>query len=58
MKTGENVTFKTVLAGPQGSILLFVLTLHTAQQFCGINAVFYYSTYFFAGVVDDPLVGR
>lgn len=27
------------------------------QQLCGINAVFYYSTSFFEGVIDDPLVG-
>lgn len=28
-----------------------------AQQLCGINAVFYYSTEFFTGVINDPLVG-
>jgi SP family facilitated glucose transporter-like MFS transporter 3 len=28
-----------------------------AQQFSGINAVFYYSGLFFEGVIDNPLVG-
>jgi SP family facilitated glucose transporter-like MFS transporter 3 len=27
------------------------------QQFCGINAVFYYSTSFFQGIIDNPLIG-
>lgn len=30
------------------------VVLHLAQQFCGINAVFYYSTMFFSGVVANP----
>ena len=33
------------------------LALQMGQQLCGINAVFYYSTSFFEGVIDDPLVG-
>jgi SP family facilitated glucose transporter-like MFS transporter 3 len=28
-----------------------------AQQLCGIHAVFYYSTAFFEGVIENPLVG-
>lgn len=31
--------------------------LQAAQQLCGINAVFYYSTSFFEGVIDNPLIG-
>ena len=33
------------------------LILQMGQQLCGINAVFYYSTSFFEGVIDNPLVG-
>ena len=33
------------------------LVLQLGQQLCGINAVFFYSTSFFEGVLDDPLVG-
>ena len=33
------------------------VVLHMCQQFCGINAVFYYSTDFFRGVIADPLLG-
>ena len=53
----KEVSVRQLLAGEHGRTFLFVITLHVAQQFCGINAVFYYSTYFFAGVVEDPLVG-
>jgi SP family facilitated glucose transporter-like MFS transporter 3 len=33
------------------------VTLQMAQQLCGINAVFYYSTTFFEGVISNPLLG-
>jgi MFS transporter, SP family, solute carrier family 2 (facilitated glucose transporter), member 3 len=39
------------------NLLLSALALQMAQQFSGINAVFYYSTSFFQGVIDNPLVG-
>jgi SP family facilitated glucose transporter-like MFS transporter 3 len=38
-------------------LLCSSLVLQMAQQFSGINAVFYYSTAFFEGVIEDPLVG-
>lgn len=38
-------------------LLQAVLLLQMGQQLCGINAVFYYSTSFFDGVIDDPLLG-
>jgi SP family facilitated glucose transporter-like MFS transporter 3 len=38
-------------------LLISALTLQMAQQFSGINAVFYYSTSFFEGVIDNPLIG-
>ena len=33
------------------------LVLQMAQQLCGINAVFYYSTMFFDGLIENPLLG-
>ena len=38
-------------------LLTSAIVLQVSQQFSGINAVFYYSTSFFEGVIDDPLVG-
>lgn len=38
-------------------LLIASLFLQMAQQLCGINAVFYYSTMFFDGVISNPLVG-
>jgi SP family facilitated glucose transporter-like MFS transporter 3 len=38
-------------------LFLACVGLHLAQQFCGINVVFYYSTSFFEGFIDRPLVG-
>ena len=38
-------------------LVTVAVVLHLCQQFCGINAVFYYSTDFFRGVIDDPLMG-
>lgn len=38
-------------------LLASSLVLQLSQQLCGINAVFYYSTTFFEGVIDNPLVG-
>lgn len=38
-------------------LLVCSLVMHASQQLCGINAVFYYSTDFFRGVMKDPVVG-
>ena len=38
-------------------LLVCSLVLQMAQQLCGINAVFYYSTMFFEGLIDSPLLG-
>lgn len=38
-------------------LLISSFVLHAGQQLSGCNAVFYYSTLFFEGVVDKPLVG-
>ncbi|GKY96641.1 hypothetical protein MPSEU_000623700 [Mayamaea pseudoterrestris] len=39
------------------TLLISALVLQVGQQFSGVNAVFYYSTAFFEGVIDNPLVG-
>lgn len=39
------------------TLLTSALFLQVAQQFSGINAVFYYSTDFFDGIIANPLVG-
>ena len=38
-------------------LLFSAMALHVGQQLCGINAVFYYSTMFFEGVISNPLLG-
>eukprot|EP00559_Dactyliosolen_fragilissimus_P003425 CAMPEP_0184858844 /NCGR_PEP_ID=MMETSP0580-20130426/3880_1 /TAXON_ID=1118495 /ORGANISM="Dactyliosolen fragilissimus" /LENGTH=714 /DNA_ID=CAMNT_0027355169 /DNA_START=2155 /DNA_END=4299 /DNA_ORIENTATION=- len=38
-------------------LVISCLVLQMSQQLCGINAVFYYSTSFFEGVIDNPLDG-
>lgn len=38
-------------------LLMSAIILQMGQQFSGINAVFYYSTSFFEGVIDNPLLG-
>jgi SP family facilitated glucose transporter-like MFS transporter 3 len=38
-------------------LLVAAIGLQMSQQLCGINAVFYYSTAFFEGILDSPLLG-
>jgi SP family facilitated glucose transporter-like MFS transporter 3 len=38
-------------------LVVSAVVLQLGQQLSGINAVFYYSTSFFEGVIADPLVG-
>jgi SP family facilitated glucose transporter-like MFS transporter 3 len=38
-------------------LLVCSLFLQMAQQLSGINAVFYYSTMFFDGLIESPLLG-
>lgn len=38
-------------------LLVCSLVLQMAQQLSGINAVFYYSTMFFEGLIESPLLG-
>eukprot|EP00607_Mallomonas_marina_P007570 CAMPEP_0182417398 /NCGR_PEP_ID=MMETSP1167-20130531/1863_1 /TAXON_ID=2988 /ORGANISM="Mallomonas Sp, Strain CCMP3275" /LENGTH=583 /DNA_ID=CAMNT_0024590937 /DNA_START=313 /DNA_END=2064 /DNA_ORIENTATION=- len=38
-------------------LVVSCLVLQMAQQLCGINVVFYYSTSFFKGLIDDPAQG-
>lgn len=38
-------------------LLISILILQIAQQLCGINAVFYYSTSIFQGIISNPMIG-
>lgn len=38
-------------------LVVSCFVLQSVQQLCGINAVFYYSTSFFEGVIPNPLIG-
>lgn len=57
--TSTQGTLASDLLGESSTRPLFVacIALQMSQQLCGINAVFYYSTTFFEGVIDDPSVG-
>jgi len=38
-------------------LVVSCFVLQSVQQLCGINAVFYYSTSFFDGIIPNPLIG-
>jgi SP family facilitated glucose transporter-like MFS transporter 3 len=38
-------------------LVISAIVLQMGQQLCGINAIFYYSTSFFEGVINDPVMG-
>jgi MFS transporter, SP family, solute carrier family 2 (facilitated glucose transporter), member 3 len=56
-QTDSDVLREMLTHPPLRSRLVSSLMLQMAQQLCGINAVFYYSTSFFEGVIDNPLAG-
>ena len=57
-KTSQSDILSEMVRHSKIKLLLFsALVLQMGQQFSGINAVFYYSTTFFEGVIDNPLVG-
>ena len=56
--TSSGVAFVVMLKDTRiRKLLVCSLILQMAQQLCGINAVFYYSTMFFDGLIEDPLIG-
>lgn len=56
--TSSGIAFVAMLMDRQiRRLLICSLVLQMAQQLSGINAVFYYSTMFFEGVIDSPLMG-
>jgi len=58
MNTDILSALKNVYGNEKAKPLLFsAVALHVAQQLCGINAVFYYSSMFFEGVIANPLLG-
>jgi MFS transporter, SP family, solute carrier family 2 (facilitated glucose transporter), member 3 len=57
-KSSQLEVLKDMWAKPKlRKLLISSLVLQISQQLSGINAVFYYSTSFFEGVIESPLVG-
>jgi len=57
-KDDSGMAFISMLMDTQvRRLLICSLVLQMAQQLSGINAVFYYSTMFFDGLIDNPLLG-
>jgi MFS transporter, SP family, solute carrier family 2 (facilitated glucose transporter), member 3 len=57
-QTSQMAVLQEMLGQPKiRALLLSSVVLQLSQQLSGINAVFYYSTSFFEGIIDNPLVG-
>lgn len=55
---GSDIGFLSMLRNKNIRLLVVsCVVLQMSQQLCGINAVFYYSTSIFKGVITNPLVG-
>mmetsp|Transcript_19504 Transcript_19504/g.44015 ORF Transcript_19504/g.44015 Transcript_19504/m.44015 type:complete len:680 (+) Transcript_19504:93-2132(+) len=56
--TSSAITLVTMLMDTHvRRLLICSLVLQVAQQLSGINAVFYYSTSFFQGIIANPMLG-
>jgi len=57
-RTSSGIALASMLLDNQiRRLLICSLVLQMAHQLCGINAVFYYSTMLFEGVIDNPRLG-
>ena len=57
-KEAKTMGFSELIGDKKVRLLVVsCFVLQTVQQLCGINAVFYYSTSFFKGVIPNPLIG-
>eukprot|EP00558_Chaetoceros_sp_UNC1202_P003943 CAMPEP_0197242246 /NCGR_PEP_ID=MMETSP1429-20130617/8048_1 /TAXON_ID=49237 /ORGANISM="Chaetoceros sp., Strain UNC1202" /LENGTH=696 /DNA_ID=CAMNT_0042702235 /DNA_START=55 /DNA_END=2145 /DNA_ORIENTATION=- len=57
-KEKKTISFMDMVADKNLRLLVVsALVLQAVQQLSGINAVFYYSTTFFEGVISNPLLG-
>lgn len=54
---GHSALFSLLNSKDMRYLFFSALVLQAGQQLCGICAVFYYSTTFFEGVIDNPLMG-
>ena len=56
-KTAKNPMLEMFQDKKVRLLVISTLVMQVANQFSGINAVFYYSGLFFDGVIENPLVG-
>merc|ERR1712008_60250 len=55
---GSDIGFLSMMRNKNMRLLVVsCIVLQMSQQLCGINAVFYYSSSIFKGVITNPLVG-